>query len=792
VGVGNDSAVTYPIYNGSTIVEVSTVDTINVSGYVYDVGTSSPLSECDSYSYTNELRMYSKGQYYQASCSSSDGSYTFSQVERPDPGAAIIAWIDDTFAANTDGAMVLRYDGDGDSTGNIFYDNAVTLLSDDTNPVSNTLMDYADSSTDSDIPYTVTTGSLVVNAGNELLVKLKSGVASGSTVFDPGGSVTTNATGGDLVIDSGALAYLDTATNSIGRDIIVNDGATLYIDASTDVGGGDISTNGTGLVSRSTGSATVTLSGGGNLGGGSSSLTFYNLYLWSTGTSTAASNVVLVNNLSVGDGTNSHSFDLSTNSKNLSVGGGVTIYSSGNLILASSGTYNFSGAYINNGTLTANSSTVVFDKSSGTASITGGSSAFYSVTFNDSGGGAVFELGGNLDVNNDLLISGGSLDVKSGSDYSINIGGDWENNDIFLERSGEVIFDGSLDSTVDSGCSDVSTCTGENFYDLTINKDGNGNLVSPLNTGVRASNLISISRGTLSQGALNVRSEGTSAISIGYSGTWSNISTGDVTLGGPLVNNGVLTFLSNNDCGGTDEIVITSSSGVPSWSGSGSFELRDVSLSSQNAATPITLYSSTNAGGNTGSWNFVSGCTGGGSLVTDIVDSGGSSVSSPSISMSAEPFSFSYTSSTGTFGTSSEKVRVSNTTTNSPWTLSLAASGGNSSFWDGLSSDYDFNDATAGAGDGGDTDSLGGQMSVNPSVGTVTPQSGCSNTGISTGSSSAFNEGSVDSITITSAGGTAEYNCYWDITGNAISQTIPGEQIAGSYSIEMMVSVIAN
>ena len=792
VGVGNDSSVTYPIYNGTTLVEISSVDTIDVSGYVYDIGTSSPLSECDAYSYTNELRMYSKGQYYQASCSSTDGSYTFSSVEKPDAGAAIVAWIDDSFAANTDGAMVLRYDGDGDSTGSIFYDNAVTLLSDDTNPITNTIMAYADSSKDNDIPYTVSTGNLTVNSGNELLIKLKSGVASGSTVYDPGGTVSTNVTGGDLVVESGAVAYLDTATNSIGRDIVVESGATLYIDASTSVSGGDVSTTGTGLVSRSTGSATVTVNGAGSLGGGSSSLSFYNLYLESSGTSTVTSNISVVNNLSVGDGTNSHSFDLNTNTKNLSVGGGVTIYSNGNLILASSGTYNFSGAYINNGTLTPNNSTITFDKGSGTASITGGSSAFYNVVFDDGGGGTIFELGGNLDVNNDLTINGGSLDVKSGSDYSINIGGDWENNDIFLERAGEVIFDGGVDTTVDSGCSDVSSCTNENFYDLTINKNGNGNLLSPLNTGIRASNLVSISRGTLSQGALNIRSEGTNAISIGYSGTWSNIATGDITLGGSLVNNGVLAFLSNNDCGGTDEIVIDSSSGVPSWSGSGSFELRDVSLSSQNAASAITLYSSTNAGGNTGSWTFNSGCTEGGSLITDIVDSGGVSVSSPSISMSAKSFSFSYSSSTGTFGTSSEKVRVSNMTTNSPWTLSIAASSGSTSFWDGVSSDYDFNDATVAAGDGGDSDSLGGQLSIDPSVGTVTPQSGCTNTGISTGSSSAFNEGSVDSITVTSAGGTAEYNCYWDITGNAVTQTIPGEQIPGSYSIEMMVSVIAN
>jgi len=180
-----------------------------------------------------------------------------------------------------------------------------------------------------------------------------------------------------------------------------------------------------------------------------------------------------------------------------------------------------------------------------------------------------------------------------------------------------------------------------------------------------------------------------------------------------------------------------------------------------------------------------------GVLTVDIVDSGGSPVASPSITMGTKAVSFSYQTSTGSFGTSSEKVRVDNPTANPQWTLSIAASAGSTAFWDGVS-DYDFNDPTSQAGDGADADSLGGQMTIDPSVGTMTPEAGCSNTGLSLGSSSAFSEGVVDSITLIIAGATAETSCYWDLTGVSISQTIPAEQPADSYSLGITVTVIAN
>lgn len=183
----------------------------------------------------------------------------------------------------------------------------------------------------------------------------------------------------------------------------------------------------------------------------------------------------------------------------------------------------------------------------------------------------------------------------------------------------------------------------------------------------------------------------------------------------------------------------------------------------------------------------------GGLLSVDIVDSGGASVGSPSISMSSVDVDFTDQTSTGTFGVSSEKIRVTNSTATSTWTLSLAASDGSTATWDGTGNSYDYNDPTINAGDGSDTDSEGGRMTIDPSVGTITPQGGCSSTNLTLGSSTGFDEElAVNSITLLSAASGADTNCYWDLTGISVSQTIPPEQPADSYSINLTLTAVSS
>ena len=170
--------------------------------------------------------------------------------------------------------------------------------------------------------------------------------------------------------------------------------------------------------------------------------------------------------------------------------------------------------------------------------------------------------------------------------------------------------------------------------------------------------------------------------------------------------------------------------------------------------------------------------SGAGSVSSDIVDSSGTIVASPSISFSPANFWWSSQQPTGTFGISSQKIRVTNTRSTPGWTLSIAAAD-NSSLWTNGINTYDFND----------TASIG-RMQVDPSVATITPQSGCTTNSLTKGSATYFVQGLQDSISLIVAGSSAQTNCYWDITGIAMTQSIPASQPTGNYALNMVVTVL--
>ena len=182
-------------------------------------------------------------------------------------------------------------------------------------------------------------------------------------------------------------------------------------------------------------------------------------------------------------------------------------------------------------------------------------------------------------------------------------------------------------------------------------------------------------------------------------------------------------------------------------------------------------------------------------LSVDIVDGANNPVGAPSSSMSTVAAGNTCQTSTGTLGITGQRIRLTNTTAAPAWTLSVAPTGGTTTSWSSGADNYDFNDPSgspAGCGDSGDTDGLSGQLSVDPSVGSITPKSGCTSTGISLGSTSAFNEGTTDAITLMSASSGAAMGCYWDLLGANLSQTIPPLQAPGTYSLNMTMTVVAN
>lgn len=184
-----------------------------------------------------------------------------------------------------------------------------------------------------------------------------------------------------------------------------------------------------------------------------------------------------------------------------------------------------------------------------------------------------------------------------------------------------------------------------------------------------------------------------------------------------------------------------------------------------------------------------------GSLTASIVAANGTDVTSPAFALSAVTTPFVCSNSTGTFGTTSQRIRISNTLSSLGWSASIAATGGKTALWSSGTPKYDFNDpagSPSGCAAGLDSDTYAGRLSLNPSAGTITSQSNCANTGVSLGGSAAFSENVTDSITLLNGSSSAELGCYWDLTGVGISQYIPADQKSGNYSLNLTMTVVSN
>jgi hypothetical protein len=180
-----------------------------------------------------------------------------------------------------------------------------------------------------------------------------------------------------------------------------------------------------------------------------------------------------------------------------------------------------------------------------------------------------------------------------------------------------------------------------------------------------------------------------------------------------------------------------------------------------------------------------------GALDVAIVDGSGNIVANPNVAFSSKAFSMIFQSSTATLGAAGERLRVTNPSgSTDTWTLSIAATGGTTTTWTNGVNTYDYNDPTASAGDGADTDSVGGQMTIDPSAGTIAGVGGTNVANVSKGSSFGFSEGTKNSIDLVTAASGAQKPGQWDFTGAAITQTIPGGQATGSYSIDMTLTAV--
>ncbi len=167
-----------------------------------------------------------------------------------------------------------------------------------------------------------------------------------------------------------------------------------------------------------------------------------------------------------------------------------------------------------------------------------------------------------------------------------------------------------------------------------------------------------------------------------------------------------------------------------------------------------------------------------GTLSVDIVDGSGVTVGSPSVAFGAAPFSFNTQTGTGTLGVTAQKIRVSNGTNTATWSMAIAATSGNTTLWSAGTPTMDFNGAAS-----------AGRLTVDASGGTITPTDSYTSTGLTKGSSTAFAQGTADSITLLTAGSSADKPGRWDFIGVALTQDIPAAQTPGTYTINMTLTV---
>jgi len=164
-------------------------------------------------------------------------------------------------------------------------------------------------------------------------------------------------------------------------------------------------------------------------------------------------------------------------------------------------------------------------------------------------------------------------------------------------------------------------------------------------------------------------------------------------------------------------------------------------------------------------------------LSVAFVDGSGNAIASPAIAFSG--VTAGAAAASGTFGSSSARVRVTNTRTLAPWSMTIAATAGPSASWSNGTNTMSY-----------DHPGSGSALTVDPTAGAIAPVNApCTVNGIALGPAATFSQGTVDSITLLTAGAGADTQCAWDLTGAYLSQAIPSSQPAGAYSISMTITV---
>lgn len=175
-----------------------------------------------------------------------------------------------------------------------------------------------------------------------------------------------------------------------------------------------------------------------------------------------------------------------------------------------------------------------------------------------------------------------------------------------------------------------------------------------------------------------------------------------------------------------------------------------------------------------------------GSLSAAIVDGAGQPITQPSIAFSPLHMLHQCQTATGLLGEATKRLRITNDIVTNGWSASIAPTQGSGATWQSGVGQYDFNNPA-----GSPAGCTAGQLSMTPQASVITPQSGCSTTGINRGANASFSAGTTEAITLLTASAATPRFCYWDVTDIGLSQQIPAYQPPGDYSLDMTITVVA-
>ena len=481
-------------------------------------------------------------------------------------------------------------------------------------------------------------GTSITNLGGAALSTI-TGTGTFS-ITNAGSSLTcgnfSNVTSGTFSITNGTYTAGGAATSVINCTSFSQSGGAY------NGGTGVINSSGSFSVSAGTftaGTSTVVMTGASNL---SSNQNLYNLTINNSNAVNMLTDITLNNNLTISGGasltTGAHSLTVSgsiildgtLNSTGEGVGNsvGVTGNVSNNAGNGATGTFNANGAggvniggylLIFNFSATNNASTLnttisgnfgvvnTFNNDNGLIIFNNNGTinqpdTFYNLTIS----GGTRSTNGDITVNKDLAISGGTLDAATNSN-NINIGtvgvtpsslSITATGILNFASGGTLTFQGDGVQTFSN-----TSASGSAIYNLTINKTNIADNVTIPNTSgdITIQGILTVTRGVFIQNRTLILSNTNNVatvVSVAANGTWRNIGgalNSNIRLGGTAGNGNVsISGIINFDGGAGKNLQIRSSIAgrQRDWSGTGTFTVGNIDVQDQTciSGTPAGIF----------------------------------------------------------------------------------------------------------------------------------------------------------------------------------------------------------